>query len=205
MTLVRVGASKHTRAGRRGARSSSTGRGRPRTTRSTRRRRSRPPRGTRDQPQSPPAGLCRPEGLLHAMDVSVEVLLRPPSGRGARGDEVLVLARDEAVRAPRPLTHPTARPRLCGTSALGTIRGHNPVETRRNLSKVQGVAAAQKWPICREKAAASAQLRSACHAEGRGFESHQPLRRNRRASQVPALTITSRGVSCGPFLPVGVR
>jgi hypothetical protein len=74
----------------------------------------------------------QPEGLLHGMDVSVEVLLRPPSGRGGRAEEVPVVARDEAVRAPRPLTHPTARPRLSGTSAPGDNWGTQP---RRNAGK----------------------------------------------------------------------
>jgi hypothetical protein len=71
---------------------------------------------------------------------------------------------------------------------------NNPVETRRNPGKEPGVSAAQKWSLCRDKAGATEQSGPACHAEGRGFESHQPLESpaNRYFSVVRAVWLGRR-------------
>jgi hypothetical protein len=62
--------------------------------------------------------------------------------------------------------------RLDARGQFGDTIPSNPDET---WQQNEASALAQKSSICREKADATAQLRSACHAEGRGFESHQPL------------------------------
>jgi hypothetical protein len=80
-----------------------------------------------------------------------------------------------------------------------------PVELQRKATKAETVAGAAKapiLPICRENGVTRAQLWSACHAEGRGFESLQPLQRVPAALRFRRLPV-AEGSLCRVHTPMG--
>ena len=71
------------------------------------------------------------------------------------------------------------RPRCSiGSVSWWTIGGRNPVEIGWNLGQSPSAPECSFISLCRQKADPAVRCRSACHAEGRGFESLRPLRRS---------------------------
>jgi hypothetical protein len=95
---------------------------------------------------------------------------RPPEGRQGSRRHMAKL-KGVGLRVPR---HPlqTLMTRVSGDN-WGTQPRRNVTKPGESTIHHRG----QKCSICRDKAAVTEQLASACHAEGRGFESDQPLQK----------------------------
>jgi hypothetical protein len=100
-------------------------------------------------------------------------------------------ARSESVPLPHPVmdgaaagrrllhiqANRSARRSRCWSARCSwwTIGGQNPVETGRNPGQNPSGPESLFSAFCRQKADPAVRCGSACHAEGRGFESLQPL------------------------------
>ena len=86
------------------------------------------------------------------------------------------------------------RPRVAAGAPFGNGSENPPESARIDVYWVRG-SLGPKATDCREKAALTAESSSSCHAEGRGFESLQPLRRTSciYAVSVPSSSLHAPG------------
>jgi hypothetical protein len=85
-----------------------------------------------------------------------------------------------------------------------TIGGQNPGETRRNPGQNPSGLNRSFGAICRGKSGPPGDSASACHAEGRGFESLQPLRRTSCSYGVSVPSSSLHGPGWEAFLLAGL-
>ena len=144
--------------------------------------------------------------------------------RDACGEEQRASARARAESVPLP--HPvTGRGGACGRRcsspgkpqrtrrsrrSIGpgsrwTIGGQNGGETRRNPGQNPSRLNRSFGTICRGKSGPPGDSASACHAEGRGFESLQPLRRTSCSYVVSVPSSSLRAPGWEAFLLAGCQ